>query len=143
MRSISSFEYRSKRSRYSAGTSTSSYSPAFVPFLYRWHFFEKRLMMPWNSGPSPTGISTGITFGVSRSLIWPYTRSKSACSLSIRDTKKSRGMSRRSEEHTSELQSRLHLVCRLLLEKKKKTNTEKSKKKEQPKAQKRKAQMCL
>src|SRR2546422_11198862 len=29
----------------------------------------------------------------------------------------------RSEEHTSELQSRLHLVCRLLLEKKKKKNT--------------------
>src|SRR2546422_6085470 len=28
--------------------------------------------------------------------------------------------STRSEEHTSELQSRLHLVCRLLLEKKKK-----------------------
>src|SRR2546429_3338788 len=31
----------------------------------------------------------------------------------------------RSEEHTSELQSRLHLVCRLLLEKKKQsTNTD-------------------
>src|SRR2546422_2323962 len=29
--------------------------------------------------------------------------------------------SNRSEEHTSELQSRLHLVCRLLLEKKKKS----------------------
>src|SRR2546422_5372278 len=29
----------------------------------------------------------------------------------------------RSEEHTSELQSRLHLVCRLLLEKKKKNKT--------------------
>src|SRR2546429_6041084 len=29
----------------------------------------------------------------------------------------------RSEEHTSELQSRLHLVCRLLLEKKKNTST--------------------
>src|SRR2546422_3424748 len=29
----------------------------------------------------------------------------------------------RSEEHTSELQSRLHLVCRLLLEKKKKNAT--------------------
>src|SRR5690554_7174958 len=28
----------------------------------------------------------------------------------------------RSEEHTSELQSRPHLVCRLLLEKKKQTN---------------------
>src|SRR2546422_8405287 len=34
-------------------------------------------------------------------------KSESACSF-------------RSEEHTSELQSRLHLVCRLLLEKKKK-----------------------
>src|SRR2546422_5107665 len=30
------------------------------------------------------------------------------------------GNLQRSEEHTSELQSRLHLVCRLLLEKKKK-----------------------
>src|SRR5205809_5127198 len=33
----------------------------------------------------------------------------------------------RSEEHTSELQSRLHLVCRLLLEKKKKKNNKKNK----------------
>src|SRR2546429_6792969 len=32
------------------------------------------------------------------------------------------GGSGRSEEHTSELQSRLHLVCRLLLEQKKKHN---------------------
>src|SRR2546422_7581958 len=32
--------------------------------------------------------------------------------------------STRSEEHTSELQSRLHLVCRLLLEKKKKEQTQ-------------------
>src|SRR5260370_27793907 len=31
--------------------------------------------------------------------------------------------SKRSEEHTSELQSHLNLVCRLLLEKKKKTHT--------------------
>src|SRR2546422_10793732 len=31
----------------------------------------------------------------------------------------------RSEEHTSELQSRLHLVCRLLLEKKKKNDKHK------------------
>src|SRR5687768_17670716 len=31
----------------------------------------------------------------------------------------------RSEEHTSELQSRLHLVCRLLLEKKKKKKKKK------------------
>src|SRR2546422_8535152 len=35
-------------------------------------------------------------------------------------TKNVDGREQRSEEHTSELQSRLHLVCRLLLEKKKK-----------------------
>src|SRR5216684_7741074 len=43
----------------------------------------------------------------------------------------------RSEEHTSELQSRLHLVCRLLLEKKKKNKSyirtaKKQKKKSKP-----------
>src|SRR5205809_6224127 len=41
----------------------------------------------------------------------------------VRQPSVSVGVSRRngrSEEHTSELQSRLHLVCRLLLEKKKK-----------------------
>src|SRR2546422_8604437 len=32
-------------------------------------------------------------------------------------------LEKRSEEHTSELQSRLHLVCRLLLEKKKQQHT--------------------
>src|SRR2546422_8253573 len=36
----------------------------------------------------------------------------------------------RSEEHTSELQSRLHLVCRLLLEKKKKQNKHRMRRKE-------------
>src|SRR2546422_7487503 len=35
------------------------------------------------------------------------------------------GIVPRSEEHTSELQSRLHLVCRLLLEKKKKIEQQK------------------
>src|SRR5687768_18487422 len=35
------------------------------------------------------------------------------------DVQKGSFVAARSEEHTSELQSRLHLVCRLLLEKKK------------------------
>src|SRR2546422_5180673 len=45
-------------------------------------------------------------------------------------------VSHRSEEHTSELQSRLHLVCRLLLEKKKKkhNNTKHYKKRRSTKA---------
>src|SRR2546429_1628306 len=71
-----------------------------------------------------------------RSTLFPYTtlfRSKeladqgfvplvhckgtaNAAFFSVQSTQKPK----RSEEHTSELQSRLHLVCRLLLEKKKK-----------------------
>src|SRR5206468_9428203 len=39
-------------------------------------------------------------------------------------TRKSKAHQPRSEEHTSELQSRSDLVCRLLLEKKKKTKKE-------------------
>ena len=39
----------------------------------------------------------------------------------------------RSEEHTSELQSRQYLVCRLLLEKKKKKEIKKEKEKEEEK----------
>src|SRR3712207_8679460 len=37
----------------------------------------------------------------------------------VRDRRDDRGQLLRSEEHTSELQSRQYLVCRLLLEKKK------------------------
>src|SRR3989442_1970969 len=43
--------------------------------------------------------------------------------LGRRDHAGKRPRQRRSEEHTSELQSRPHLVCRLLLEKKKTTAT--------------------
>src|SRR5260370_7755477 len=64
-----------------------------------------------------------------RSTLFPYTtlfRSGSGgTSNSARQTcgdqgpRQRRGDSTRSEEHTSELQSHLNLVCRLLLEKKK------------------------
>src|SRR2546422_5464349 len=68
-----------------------------------------------------------------RSTLFPYTtlfRSSSSDSVGQFTTTNGaalrgesacrRRASTRSEEHTSELQSRLHLVCRLLLEKKKK-----------------------
>src|SRR5438309_9109577 len=44
-----------------------------------------------------------------------------ACGRADFDLTDEVGSSARSEEHTSELQSQFHLVCRLLLEKKKKT----------------------
>src|SRR6266513_5124308 len=60
-----------------------------------------------------------------RSTLFPYTTLfRSTRSASSPAPMRSRGRctnrSRRSEEHTSELQSRFDLVCRLLLEKKKK-----------------------
>src|SRR3989304_9215281 len=60
-----------------------------------------------------------------RSTLFPYTtlfRSKAAWKEERDGERAHRGRRIiRSEEHTSELQSRLHLVCRLLLEKKKKS----------------------
>src|SRR5215207_10572434 len=62
-----------------------------------------------------------------RSTLFPYTTLfRSHSSRSTKRPRPMSGLSRsprmRSEEHTSELQSRVDIVCRLLLEKKKKTN---------------------
>src|SRR5437870_10278200 len=68
-----------------------------------------------------------------RSTLFPYTTLfRSHWGISINDHAPETALrvlgdplfeTARSEEHTSELQSRGHLVCRLLLEKKKKINT--------------------
>src|SRR5215217_8858527 len=58
-----------------------------------------------------------------RSTLFPYTtlfRSRAAPHHPGGTRRRPVGRPRRSEEHTSELQSRQYLVCRLLLEKKKK-----------------------
>src|SRR2546422_6882422 len=63
-----------------------------------------------------------------RSTLFPYTTLFRSLGerrvFHLRERRHARGGQgiepERSEEHTSELQSRLHLVCRLLLEKKKK-----------------------
>src|SRR3712207_8151734 len=59
--------------------------------------------------------STSVTSGPART--------RSVCSRACaRGSARATPGSRRSEEHTSELQSRQYLVCRLLLEKKKKSH---------------------
>src|SRR2546423_7930821 len=69
-----------------------------------------------------------------RSTLFPYTTLFRSCSGDIARCKRfrrgqhleqhdARGKDVRSEEHTSELQSLAYLVCRLLLEKKKKTTS--------------------
>src|SRR3989442_11644235 len=57
--------------------------------------------------------------GCPRSVRRHHGASRGSCGRDLR----SRYRRRRSEEHTSELQSRPHLVCRLLLEKKKKAKS--------------------
>src|SRR5690625_5765396 len=66
-----------------------------------------------NSTTHLPALSLRITSNATGSLVSP-------CGLGITDSIPP--CATRSEEHTSELQSRGHLVCRLLLEKKKKTN---------------------
>src|SRR5690625_5910171 len=51
----------------------------------------------------------------------PPSRPATGCRPAALNTSAASGGITRSEEHTSELQSRGHLVCRLLLEKKKRT----------------------
>src|SRR2546430_4487868 len=68
-----------------------------------------------------------------RSTLFPYTtlfRSQARVTASVVHVKAMpdfttfKSLLDRSEEHTSELQSQSNLVCRLLLEKKKKTHTQ-------------------
>src|SRR5690348_17513850 len=59
--------------------------------------------------PSASGARVSLAGGKLTVTDGPFTESKELISYALR-----------SEEHTSELQSPVHLVCRLLLEKKKK-----------------------
>src|SRR5439155_17789278 len=79
-------------------------------------------------GPTPARnytLSLHDALPISSSLQWRGSAGKPSpfsrrCSSTARSFKSA--CPRRSEEHTSELQSRGHLVCRLLLEKKKPRN---------------------
>src|SRR2546429_7260567 len=70
----------------------------------------------WESGPSTLASVSGHPCHAPR---YSQTSGRSASYCSSAPATAAWHI--RSEEHTSELQSRLHLVCRLLLEKKKKS----------------------
>src|SRR2546422_6816337 len=88
--------------------------------------------MLWETAPRPLFFFFFLMIRrPPRSTLFPYTTLFRSCSASRRSSGRhlsgrcqsgSRSSIIRSEEHTSELQSRLHLVCRLLLEKKKNTH---------------------
>src|SRR5207249_12317610 len=69
--------------------------------------FSSSVLVPYTLSPMRVRIMIPITgFGTT---CWYFTETRTTASSPLR-----------SEEHTSELQSRFDLVCRLLLEKKKK-----------------------
>src|SRR2546429_5761081 len=84
----------------------------------------------WNPARA-TSLTGGVnSFSIVRSDRQSKCFSKPPSAILLRSDSRSvlashstRVATTRSEEHTSELQSRLHLVCRLLLEKKKHTNS--------------------
>src|SRR5690625_3116806 len=69
--------------------------------------------------PDPDLVERDIDVYVSMGITAENVASKYGISREAQDEFALRSHQRRSEEHTSELQSRGHLVCRLLLEKKK------------------------
>src|SRR5262245_63736052 len=63
---------------------------------------------------------TTLFRSVSRSVRWRLATWPAPCSVPTMESAAPLSVPERSEEHTSELQSLRHLVCRLLLEKKNK-----------------------
>src|SRR5438105_14140358 len=98
----------------------SSSALTFCCFLYRiyyslFFFFFLMIPRPPRSTLFPyTTLFRSQVDGVSRQSAGPPRVCKQGLAMAFRRR------SGRSEEHTSELQSRVDLVCRLLLEKKKK-----------------------
>src|SRR5690606_41426714 len=70
--------------------------------------------------PSPVPLAPCVAPSMAAPMKWPL-KCRSATRPLTKPKRTSAAASRRSEEHTSELQSRENLVCRLLLEKKKKS----------------------
>src|SRR5690606_41382218 len=93
---------------------THTYTLSLHDALPIWPLHRPAAGNPWSSSPHLLCTLTYVGSADDRiPLLYPYSSDASVrleCTASCR-----------SEEHTSELQSRENLVCRLLLEKKKKT----------------------
>src|SRR5690625_6147308 len=101
------------------------YTPASMPMESTTRLIVCRAMSrtKWPTSGLGPGRPTGEYCTTVHLLIWTVTPGLNAKSSYGGMRTRADGqamMSPRSEEHTSELQSRGHLVCRLLLEKKKK-----------------------
>src|SRR3712207_7738066 len=89
--------------------------PRSTLFPYTTLFRSLRASLPGADFAAASWISSTVRFAVSSTRISPAPYDGRSGGISVRFAQPPR-----SEEHTSELQSRQYLVCRLLLEKKKK-----------------------
>src|SRR5437588_9450040 len=93
-------------------------SPGLIDTLERFHRVLLRkfrhLGIRFTRFQQYSGISSPYHLGHAGEVVLPFDRANSIATVTI--------FVRRSEEHTSELQSHSDLVCRLLLEKKKKNH---------------------
>src|SRR2546425_8176711 len=91
-----------------------------------------RYFQMWKTITAPSAVSCWASHGTEANPNLPRRWLKMPhCELSIQRNERmpgsagtAQGIRKRSEEHTSELQSLAYLVCRLLLEKKKQTRTQ-------------------
>src|SRR5207237_8498104 len=90
----------------------------FVPFLFFHRYGDDRDLHSFPTRRSSDLIERGRARTGSRH---GETAAEERVAAGPADIKEGHGGGYRSEEHTSELQSHLNLVCRLLLEKKNKT----------------------
>src|SRR5690606_41939280 len=90
--------------------------PGSTLFPYTTLFRSRQAAGRRSAERSPAPCTQRRKSGMSRSS---SRRGRTGSSSKTRGTSKDRCSAPRSEEHTSELQSRENLVCRLLLEKKK------------------------
>src|SRR5690625_6159231 len=105
-------------------------------FFYNWYMFWLNNfqgglnLLPWHTPTEITDTNQSVITKAICSGVADYILTMSSTSIGIAPLitlanyfQPHHQRKRRSEEHTFELQSRGHLVCRLLLEKKKKKQT--------------------
>src|SRR5439155_16503963 len=108
----------SASARPSPSTELEVWSPG-RPASSLWDTERRRGNTPWDSRSSTSTTRPGGPVVAARKPGPAATAGRPPAGKSDTDTRTRTGQVYRSEEHTSELQSRGHLVCRLLLEKKK------------------------
>src|SRR5690348_17742658 len=94
---------------------------ALFPYTTLFRSSSRSIVCRISSAEWPRAVVTASrkSDGSRNGVSWASTDDAASSWITSRRCRRADGQPARSEEHTSELQSPVHLVCRLLLEKKK------------------------